>query len=92
MVDGIDYVIKVSNPRGKRIISMKYQGKDIKEDDEFSLAISNFRYGGSGGFDVFKDLDLLQMSDEDMVKVLMNYLKKNEITIVDHKENIEVIK
>lgn len=91
MVDGIDYTIKVSNPRGKRIIDLKYNNIDVKETDKFTLAISNFRYGGSGGFDVLKGLEIIQKSDEDMVNVLIKYLKKNKETIVKHKNNIKVI-
>ena len=92
MVDGVEYTIKVSNPRGQRIITLKHNGIDVKDDDEFSLAISNFRYGGSGGFDVFKNTEVLQASDEDMIVVLANYLMKNKITFVNHIDNIKVIK
>ena len=91
MVDGLDYVIKVSNPQGSRIIEMKYDDKEIKENDEFTLVINNFRYGGSGGFEFLKDLEVLQRYDEDMVTVMANYISRHKNIKVEHKENVRVM-
>ena len=91
MVDGIDYVIKVSNPVGERIIEMKYNGKDIKEDDVFTLSLSNYRAAGGGNFFMFKDCKRVLEIQEDMVTLMSNYLIDEKEVYLNHKENIKVI-
>lgn len=91
MVDGIDYTIKVSNPIGTRIIDLKYQGQDIKEDDTFTLALSNYRASGGGNFFMFKDCPIYKDVQTDMVTLIAEYLTKHPKLYVDHQENIKVI-
>lgn len=92
MIDGIDYTIKIGNEVGNRVIEMKYKGEDIKPEDEFSLTINNYRYGGAGGFEFLSKLEVLEVCDKDMVSLIYNYLTKNKNIIVNHKDNIKVIK
>lgn len=92
MIDGIDYTIKVGNKSGNRIIEMKYKGKDIEPNDEFSLTINNYRYGGAGGFEFLNKLEILEVYDKDMVSLIYNYLTKNKNINVKHTDNIKVIK
>ena len=92
MVDGIDYTIDISKNRGSRIIELKYQGKDIKDDDIFTLAINNFRKSGAFGFDMMKDLEVLSTSNEEIVDIIYNYLTKHKNIVINHKNNIKVVK
>lgn len=93
MVDGLDYVIKVSNPKGSRIISMKYQdsGQEIKEDDILTLAINNYRAGGGGDFLMFKQAKVLKEIQTDMVTLISEYLLSHPHLNVKHRDNIKVI-
>ena len=91
MVDGIEYTIKVSNPKGNRIIEMKYHGKDIKNNDKFKLVVSNYRYTGVGGFDMIADCPLLKTFDKDMTEVVIDYLSNIDKLSIKHCENINVI-
>lgn len=92
MIDGVDYTIKVGNKLGNRIIEMKYKGKDVKPNDEFSLTINNYRYGGVGGFEFLNKLEVLDVYDKDMVTLIYNYLINNKNILVKHTNNIKVIK
>lgn len=92
MIDGIDYTIKVSNQIGNRITDIKYKGIDVKPDDEFSITVNNYRYGGVGGFEFLHDLPVIQTYDKDMVTLIYNYLVNNSQIVIDHKNNIKVIK
>ncbi|MBQ7567904.1 5'-nucleotidase C-terminal domain-containing protein, partial [bacterium] len=42
---GLNYVIDISRPIGKRIVSVVYKGKPLAVDDELVLACNNYRYG-----------------------------------------------
>ncbi len=91
MVDGIDYTIKVSNPKGSRIIELTYQGRAVSDNQEFTLAISNYRAAGGGNFFMFKDAPRILEMQEDMVTLLSNYLIEHQEVYLHHYENIKVI-
>ena len=92
MIDGVDYTIKVSNPRGSRIIKMTYQGKDVKDDDSFTMSVNNYRAMGGGNFTMVKDAPVVKEIQEDMVETIMEYFIKNNPVKLNHKDNITVVK
>lgn len=52
-ITGVDYDINISRPLGERIENLRYaDGTPVGEDDEFVLAINNYRQSGGGGFPV----------------------------------------
>lgn len=92
MVDGVDYTIKVSNPKGSRIVDLKYNGQEVSDDQEFKLAINNYRAAGGGNFFMFKNAPRVLEMQEDMVTLLSNYLIEHKEVYLNHYENIHVIK
>lgn len=47
---GASYDVDLTQPAGKRIKNLKYNGSLIKDTDVFTVAINNYRYNGGGGF------------------------------------------
>jgi 2',3'-cyclic-nucleotide 2'-phosphodiesterase/3'-nucleotidase len=47
---GASYVIDLTEPAGHRIKNLKVNGKLVKDDDVFTVAINNYRFNGGGGF------------------------------------------
>ena len=92
MVDGIDYTIKVSNPKGHRITEIKYHGKSVEDEDIFTLALSNYRSGGGGNFFMFKGCKKVKDIQTDMVTLISEYLLREKKVTLNHYENIKVIK
>lgn len=92
MVDGVEYTIKVSNPRGQRILDLKYQGKDVQDTDEFTLAVNNYRAMGGGNYKMIADAETLQEIQEDMQDTIMQYFLDHDSVVVNHTDNIKVIK
>ncbi len=91
MVDGVEYTIKVSNPIGQRIVELKRNGVEVKQDDQFTIAMSNYRASGGGDFMMLQGCEVVQDHQKDMVECLAEYLLAHPILTVDHKENIRVI-
>ena len=92
MVDGIEYTIKVSNPVGSRIISLTRNGKDIKDGDEFTIVLNNYRAVGGGGFDMIKNAHTIKEIQRSAVEVIAEYIKKHHLIDFDDVCNIKVIK
>jgi len=91
MLDGIEYTIKVSNPYGSRIISLTRNNQEIKEDDEFSLVINNYRSTGGGDFDMLKDLEIIKEYQETTISVIADYIKEEKTIDFKPINNIKVI-
>lgn len=91
MVDGVEYTIKVSNPHGQRIISLTKDGIPVKEDDEFTIAVNNYRAGGSGGFEMIKESETIKEIQKSVIDILADYIIKNKNINFAEQHNIQVI-
>lgn len=92
MVDGVDYTIKVSNPIGKRIVSLTYNGEEVTDDMEFMLALNNYRAGGGGDFEMIKAAPTVGQTTSSMVELLIKYISKHEVIEFEPVNNITVIR
>lgn len=92
MVDGIDYTIDVSKPRGSRITSLTYQGQAVKDEDSFKLVTNNYRAMGGGNYTMVSESETLEEIQEEMIDTIMEYLVKYSPVVVNHSDNITVTK
>ncbi len=49
-VDGVAYALNLGKPLGSRVQNLSYQGKPVKPDQFFTLALSTYRLRGGGGY------------------------------------------
>lgn len=49
-VSGLGYEIDIAKPVGSRIANLTYQGAALADDQEFVLAVNNYRANGGGNF------------------------------------------
>ncbi|MEU5156802.1 5'-nucleotidase C-terminal domain-containing protein [Glycomyces sp. NPDC021274] len=49
-VSGLSYEIDIAQPAGSRIANLKYQGADLADDQQFVMAVNNYRANGGGNF------------------------------------------
>ena len=92
MIDGVEYTIKVSNEIGKRITSLKRNGKDIKEDDEFTICVNNYRASGGGDFMMIKNAETVKEYADGMVDLLADYISSHKVIDFKPVNNIVVEK
>ncbi|MDR1795111.1 MAG: bifunctional metallophosphatase/5'-nucleotidase [Erysipelotrichaceae bacterium] len=91
MVDGVDYTIDVRKPQGERIVSLLYEGQPVLDEQEFTIALSNYRSGGGGDFDFVRDWEIVSSSPREMVEILADYIRQHPILVIHHRENITVL-
>lgn len=90
MLDGVEYTIRVSNPAGQRITRLTRNGKDIKEDDEFTLCINNYRASGGGGFTMLKEAETVKEIQRNVVEIIADYITKVKVINFEPVHNIEI--
>ena len=91
MLDGIEYTLKISNPLGQRVISLIFNGKEVKENDVFSVAMNNYRASGGGNFHMIPPCKTLLEIQRDMTDILAEYIMNKKIVTITHHDNIKVI-
>ena len=91
MLDGVEYEIKVSNPIGHRITRLTRNGVPVKDDDEFTLCINNYRASGGGDYGMIRDAETLQDIQINVVELIGEYIQKEEVIDFEPVNNINVV-
>ncbi|HEU0182427.1 MAG TPA: 5'-nucleotidase C-terminal domain-containing protein [Agromyces mariniharenae] len=47
---GVDYGVDISQPVGSRIVGLSFEGAPVGADQQFLVAVNNYRQSGGGGF------------------------------------------
>jgi 2',3'-cyclic-nucleotide 2'-phosphodiesterase (5'-nucleotidase family) len=47
---GVTYDVDIAKPEGSRIAGLAYDGKAVTDDQQFVVAVNNYRQSGGGGF------------------------------------------
>lgn len=97
---GIDYVIDVSKPVGKRVtISQFSDGNTFYNDSTYTVALSSYRANGGGGHltngagilqEQLKDR-VLDVSKHDLRFIIKQYIKKEKILDLKPNNNWQII-
>lgn len=90
MWSGIDYQLSISQPIGKRVTELYYQGQPIKEEDTFHVVMNNYRASGGGNFDMFKDKPVIKEIQTDMTELLVEYFTEHPVVVPEYKTNFTV--
>lgn len=72
---GIDYEKDLREKVGERIGKIFFRGKEVKDNDKFSIVMNNYRATGAGGFDMYKDLKVLKNYDKETTEILLDYFR-----------------
>lgn len=72
---GIDYEKDLTEKVGERIGKIFFKGKEIEDNDKFSIVMNNYRATGAGGFDMYKDLKVLKNYDKETTEILLDYFR-----------------
>ncbi len=74
LYSGVDYKLDLSKPAGERVVELMYQGEPVTPDQEFVLAINNYRAGGGGGYDMFTEGEVLWKSMSEIRDYMAEYI------------------
>jgi 2',3'-cyclic-nucleotide 2'-phosphodiesterase/3'-nucleotidase len=78
MAEGVEYEIDLTKPAGQRIVNLRRNGKPLDPNEPLRIAVNNYRAGGSGGYQMFRDAKVLWRSPHDLRSLIVEYF-------ADHK-------
>jgi 2',3'-cyclic-nucleotide 2'-phosphodiesterase / 3'-nucleotidase len=76
--EGVSYVIDLTQPVGERIRNLAYKGAPLDPAQKLRVAINNYRYTGGGGYNVYKDLPIVERSSDEIRELLIDYLARTK--------------
>jgi len=76
IVAGADYVLDVSRPVGERVTRLEVKGRAVAPTDSFTLALTNYRQTGGGGYSMIIGAPEAYRSTEDVRQLLTNEVRR----------------
>lgn len=70
----LDYEIDLARPAGDRIVGLAYGGKALAPEQEFAMAINNYRQSGGGNFPGVKTAPVLSNSQQEIRQRIIDYV------------------
>lgn len=80
---GIDYVIDIRRPEGERVTSIRYNGKEMSEEDSVEICVNSYRRGGTSGYDMVSSAPIVREVLTDVADAIIEYITQNPNIIVD---------
>lgn len=72
MLAGAQYTIDVSKPPGARITALSVRGRPVRPADTFTMALTNYRSGGTGGYTMLRGAPVVYDRDQDIRQLLID--------------------
>ena len=77
MVVGAAYTMDLSKPIGARITALAVNGKPVSDDESFTIALSNYRQTGGGGFAMLAGAPVVYESKGDIRELIVEAVRKS---------------
>lgn len=89
LVSGVDYRIDLRRPPGRRVVELRYRGRPVVSTDSFTLAVSNYRAAGGGGYDMLPGAPVVYRSETPVTRTIADFLRaRDTLRIADvHRTN-----
>ena len=72
MVAGADYTMDLSKPLGARITGLTVNGVPVRDGDSFTIALSNYRAAGAGGYTMLRGAPLMHDKQLEIRQLLID--------------------
>ena len=79
MAQGVDYEIDVTRPEGDRIRNLRFQGQPLAASRKLRIAVNNYRAGGSAGYDMFRNANIVWRSGEEIRELIIGYYSEKKL-------------
>ena len=79
IVAGVNYTIDLSRPPGSRITRLTFKGRPVLDTDTFTMALSNYRQGGGGGYSMIAGEPILKEIPTIVPQMLIEEVKRRGV-------------
>jgi len=84
VVTGAEYAIDLSRPPGDRITGLTVRGKPVEATDSFTIALTNYRASGTGGYGMIAGAPIVKDDGRDIRQLLIDEVtRRKELRAAD---------
>ena len=76
VIAGADYVLDLSRPQGQRVTKLEVRGRPVAPTDSFTLALTNYRQTGGGGYTMIADAPVVHDDKQDIRQLLIDEVRR----------------
>ncbi|RYM02877.1 bifunctional metallophosphatase/5'-nucleotidase [Sporolactobacillus sp. THM7-7] len=91
MWEGIDYVIDISKPEGRRITELTYRGKPVERKGTYDVVMNNYRAGGGGNYFMFRNKPVIKDIPIDVTEIIANEILEKKVIKATVNNNWKLI-
>ncbi|HEY6928104.1 MAG TPA: bifunctional UDP-sugar hydrolase/5'-nucleotidase [Thermoanaerobaculia bacterium] len=84
---GVEYAIDPMRPEGQRLLFLKHEGKPVRDDETFRVALNSYRAAGGGGYSVWKGCPRISTSESSLRDMLVEDARKKGVVDPSADEN-----
>lgn len=82
-IEGLDYAFDLSREPGQRLRHLRRFGRDIRDGDEFTLAVNSYRAEGGGGFTMLAGTEVVWRSDRSVRDLMEDWVVRQDTLRAD---------
>lgn len=81
---GVDYTFDLNRPAGDRLVSLTKNGAPVRDEEEFTLCLCDYRSTGAGNFPFYASCPHVREIQTEVSELILSYLSAHsEVTIPD---------
>ena len=65
-IAGVEATIDLRRAPGERVISIRWKGEELTEDQSLTLCMNNYRASGAGGYEAYADCETVREQTEEI--------------------------
>lgn len=70
--EGVEYAIDPTRPEGRRVLFVRREGRNVGDDESFTVAINSYRASGGGGYPVWKSCPRVSTAAQPLRDLLLD--------------------
>ena len=90
--DGVSYDLIIKENGNNDVKNVKINGKEVFDDEMFTLVLNSYRMSGGGNISWHKDLKIIKSFPLDITEILIEDIKQRKTIKVNEQHNINIIK
>ncbi len=79
MAQGVEYEIDLGKPEGSRVRTLTWRGRPLGDQQRVRIAVNHYRYGGSGGYTMFRRGKIVWRSHREIRDLLIDYYTRRKM-------------
>jgi len=84
---GVEYAIDPMRPEGQRLLFLKHEGKPVRDEETFKVALNSYRAAGGGGYSVWKGCPRISTSESSLRDMLIDDARRKGVVDPETDEN-----